>query len=64
MKELKPCRCGSTNIAIEEESFFVMSRCLIGCLCCRKTVMKFAFTQKGAYKQAVKAWNGGTANEI
>ena len=62
MIELKPCKCGCTDIDIEEdyEDKHGVYVCLVGCLDweCEENVIRISLiSAEDAKKKAIEAWN-------
>lgn len=62
MIKVKPCKCGCTDIDIEEgyEDKHGVYVCLVGCLDweCEEEVIRFSFiSAENAKERAIKEWN-------
>ena len=65
MNELKPCKCGCTDILVSEMHEKDIHTYAIDCKnidCDREPIIVFSHSKVLAYRRAVKAWNKGANN--
>ena len=67
MTKLKSCpKCGSKNLFDESEKHGFLYAYGIGCLnldCSQGLLIRYGFTEKGAKKRAIVAWNRRAKDE-
>lgn len=57
--ELKPCKCGNTDIIVKEDVTAGIYECSIGCskTCPNSVVTKIGYSKANALEKAAKEWN-------